>query len=216
MQNNLKTSVIIPVYNSDKYIGRCIRSLLKQTLKKTNYELVIIDDNSKDQSLYEIKKYKSSNIKIIRNKKNLGLPASLNLGIKSCTGSLIVRVDSDDWVHSDFLYILSSFLHINSNLDAVSCDYVLTDSKEKTIEEKNCNKFPIGCGIMFRIQHLLQMGLYDEKFKYAEEEALRKRFLEKYKIMRIPLALYRYRQHKKNRSKNKKWSKNILKDLKNE
>ena len=55
MQNNLKISVIIPVYNSDKYIGRCIRSLLKQTLKKTNYELVIIDDNSKDQSLFEIK-----------------------------------------------------------------------------------------------------------------------------------------------------------------
>ena len=49
---------------------------------------------------------------------------------------------------------------------------------------------------------LLEMDLYDEKFVYAEEEALRKKFLETYSITRIPLSLYRYRQHKKNRSKN--------------
>lgn len=215
MENNLKISVIVPVYNSEKYIGRCIRSLLKQTIKKSNYELIIINDSSKDHSLREIKKYKSSNIKVISNKKNLGLPASLNLGIKNCTGSFVVRVDSDDWVHSDFLYMLSSFLIINQNLDAVACDYVLTNSKEITIEEKNCDKFPIGCGIMFKLQHLLEMGLYDEKFKYAEEEAIRKKFLENYKITRIPLTLYRYRQHKNNRSKNKKMVKKYSESLKN-
>ena len=71
---------------------------------------------------------------------------------------------------------MSTFLSLNKKLDAVACDYTLTDYKENPIEEKNCMNFPIGCGIMFRIQHLLEMGLYDEKFLYAEEEALRKNF----------------------------------------
>lgn len=214
MQSKLKVSVIIPVFNSEKYVGRCIRSLLRQSLNKKNYELIIINDNSNDNSLNEIKKYKYSNIKIINNKKNIGLPASLNVGIRNSTGSLIVRVDSDDWVHIDFLNILSTFLNININIDAVACDYALTDHKEKPIMEKNCEKYPIGCGIMFRLQHLLEMNLYDEKFKFAEEEALRKKFLKNYKITRIPLSLYRYRQHKNNRSKNKTMVKKYSSKLK--
>ncbi len=204
MQDKLKISVIIPVYNSEKYIGRCLRSLFKQNINKKNFEIIVINDFSKDNSIAEIKKYKSSNLKIIHNKKNLGLPASLNVGIKQATGSLIVRVDSDDWVHDEFLNLMSTFLSLNKKIDAVACDYTLTDHKENPIIEKNCMKFPIGCGIMFRIQHLLEMGLYDEKFLYAEEEALRKKFLNAYNITRIPLSLYRYRQHKKNRSKNVK------------
>tara|TARA_B100000427_G_C15447204_1_gene567882 strand:- start:299 stop:949 length:651 start_codon:yes stop_codon:yes gene_type:complete len=204
MQKNFTVSVILPVYNSERYIGRCLRSLNRQSLSKKNYEVVIIDDFSKDNSIAEIKKYSSKNIKLIKNSKNFGLVKSLNLGIKKARGSLIVRVDSDDWVHEDFLNILSTFLFINEDLDAVACDYVLTDNKEKNLKIENCEKKPIGCGIMFRTQHLLDLGLYDEKFKYAEEEALRKIFLKKYKITRIPLNLYRYRQHKNNRSKNLK------------
>ena len=127
---------------------------------------------------------------------------SLNIGIRKAKGSLIVRVDSDDWVHEDFLNIMSTFLFINQDLDAVACDYVLTNENEKNIKVENCEKKPIGCGIMFRTQQLLNLGLYNESFKYAEEEALRKIFLKKHSITRIPLNLYRYRQHKNNRSKN--------------
>ena len=202
MQDKLKISVIIPVYNSEKYIGRCLRSLHKQNINKKIFEIIVINDFSKDNSLIEINKYKSSNVKIFNNKKNLGLPASLNRGIRLATGSLIVRVDSDDWVHEEFLNIMSTFLALNKKIDAVACDYTMTDHMENPIVDKNCVKFPIGCGIMFRLQHLLEMDLYDEKFVYAEEEALRKKFLKTYSITRIPLSLYRYRQHKKNRSKN--------------
>ncbi len=202
MQDKLKISVIIPVYNSEKYIGRCLRSLHKQDINKKNFEIIVINDFSKDNSIDEIKKYKSSNVKIFNNMKNLGLPASLNKGIRLATGSLIVRVDSDDWVHEEFLNIMSTFLALNKKIDAVACDYTMTDYKENPLVDKNCIKFPIGCGIMFRLQHLIEMELYDEKFIYAEEEALRKKFLKTYSITRIPLSLYRYRQHKKNRSKN--------------
>ena len=204
MQKNFLVSVIIPVYNSDKFIGRCLRSLKNQTLNKKNYEIIVVDDCSKDCSLNELKKHKSTNIKLIKNKKNLGLSASLNTGIKAAKGTLVVRVDSDDWVHEDFLNILSTFLFLNKNLDAVSCDYALTDVNEKILRVENCQKKPIACGIMFRIQQLFELGLYDIKFKYAEEVALRKLFLKRFIITRIPLNLYRYRQHKNNRSKNKK------------
>lgn len=216
MQKNFTVSVILPVYNSERYIGRCLRSLNRQSLHYKNYEIVVIDDFSSDSSLKEIKKYKSKNIRLIKNKKNLGLAKSLNIGIKNAKGSLLVRVDSDDWVHEDFLNILSTFLFINHELDAVACDYVLTDEKEKNIKIENCDKKPIGCGIMFRTQQLLDLGLYDEKFQYAEEEALRKIFLKKYKITRIPLNLYRYRQHKANRSKNLKLVKYYSSKLNNE
>ena len=74
MQKNFKVSVIIPIYNSEKYIGRCLRSLKRQSLNKKNYEIVIVDDCSKDNSISEIKKHLDGNIKIIQNKKNLGLP----------------------------------------------------------------------------------------------------------------------------------------------
>ena len=214
MQKNFLVSVVVPVYNSDKYIGRCLRSLKRQSLSKKNYEIVVIDDCSTDYSLKEIKKHKNNQIRIIRNGINLGLPTTLNKGIKEAKGTLIVRVDSDDWVHVDFLNILSTFLFLNKDLDAVSCDYALTDDNEKILKVENCLKKPIGCGIMFRLQQILKLGLYDENFKYAEEEALRKVFLKKYDITRVPLNLYRYRQHKNNRSKNKKLVKFYNKKIK--
>jgi glycosyltransferase involved in cell wall biosynthesis len=204
MQQNFFISVIIPVFNTQKYIGRCLRSLKNQSISKNSYEIIVIDDCSSDFSLNEVKKQKNSNIKIIKNKKNLGLPASLNIGLKACKGSFAVRVDSDDWVQEDFLNIMSTFLYLNKNIDAVSCDYTITDFRENAIEDVNSEKKPIACGIMFRMQHLLDIGLYDEKFKYAEEEALRKKFMKIYKITRIPLSMYRYRQHGTNRSNNKK------------
>ena len=103
-----------------------------------------------------------------------------------------------------FLQILSEFLLRNKYMHAVACDYVLIDEKEKVISRENCLSKPIGCGIMFRMQHLLDINLYDESFIFSEEKALRKEFLKKYSITRIPLSLYHYRQHEKNRTKNKR------------
>lgn len=215
MQENLFISVILPVFNNERFIGRCLRSLTNQSFKKKNYEIIIINDGSTDKTINEITKYKKKNFRIIENKRNLGLVRSLNIAIKEAKGSLIVRVDSDDWVHEDFLNILSTFLFLNKNLDSVACDYTITDSKENNIKVENCLKKPIGCAIMFRSQQILELGLYDEKFEYAEEEAFRKKFLKKYTITRLPISLYRYRKHKSNRSKNIKMIRQFRKKLKN-
>ena len=216
MQKCYLVSAIVPVYNSEKFISKCLSSLNNQSLDKKKFEVIVVDDYSIDSSCRIINKYKNKQITLIKNKKNIGLAASLNRGITVSKGSFVVRVDSDDWVHEDFLYILSKFLLNKKNIDAVACDYTLTNEKEVSISVKNCLKKPIGCGIMFRKKQLLDIGLYDRSFKYAEEEALRKKFLKKYDIIRIPLSLYNYRQHSKNRSKNKIIVKYYQKKLSNE
>ena len=68
--------------------------------------------------------------------------------------------------------------------------------------EKNCLKDPIGCGIIFKSSHLLEIGLYDEEFQLNEEKELRHRFEKKYTISRLELPLYRYRKHGNNMTNN--------------
>ena len=202
MKKQKLISVIIPTYNQEMFIGRCLRSLLDQSLKFEDYELIVINDGSNDKTSELLKLYKNE-IRIINNKKNKGLPFSINRGISEAKGQFVVRVDSDDYVNRDFLYTLHMFLSSNKDMDAVCCDYYLVDDKEKIIERKNSLKHPIGCGILFRIENLIKLGLYDESFLVHEDQDLRLRFLKKYKIYRIEVPLYRYRKHETNITNNK-------------
>tara|TARA_B100000401_G_C52783578_1_gene709552 strand:- start:1084 stop:1728 length:645 start_codon:yes stop_codon:yes gene_type:complete len=210
---DIKISVIVPVYNREKFIGRCLRSLLSQSIGTDSFEIVLVDDGSTD-STKKIYEAFSDEIKIIKHKKNLGLPTALNTGIKNVKGRFLVRVDSDDYVNSEFLQILFLFISENPNYDAVSCDYLLVDDKEQTIKRYDCLKDPIGCGIMFKTDHLIEIGLYNEKFLLHEEKELRLRFEKKYSINRVPLPLYRYRKHASNMTNNKKKFKSKMKMLK--
>ena len=85
----------------------------------------------------------------------------------------------------------------NSSLQ-VSCDYQLVDINGKLLKTVNCENEPIGCGIMFRQEHLIDIGLFDPDQLYNEEKELRKRFEKKYKIVRLPIPLYRYCRHENN------------------
>ncbi len=199
--NKPKVSVIIPTFNQEKYLGRCLRSLMDQSMKRMDYEIIVVNDGSKDKTKFAANLFKEE-IKLINNKKNMGLPYSINKGILSAKGRYVVRVDSDDYVNKEFLNIPYNFLSSNEELDAISCDYLLVDDKEKVIKRENSNKKPIGCGIMFRLEQLLELGLYDNKFLVHEDKDLRYRFLKKFKIYRIPLPLYRYRKHEKNITNN--------------
>ena len=190
-------SVIIPTYNREKYLGRCMRSLLTQSIGKDNFEIIVIDDGSIDDTKKILNAFKED-IKILDNGKNLGLPASLNRGIKECSGKYVVRVDSDDYVNKDFLKILHLFISNNSDFSAVACDYYLVDDDENFVERINCEEKPIGCGIIFEKKDLISIGLYNEKFLINEEKELRERFEKKFSIQRVPLPLYRYRKHNEN------------------
>ena len=99
--NKYKFSIIVPVYNVENYVDKCIKSILNQTYK--NYEVIIINDGSTDNSLNIINKYKNNKkIKIIT-QKNKGLSNARNNGMKMATGDYLLFIDSDDYIEDKLL-----------------------------------------------------------------------------------------------------------------
>lgn len=185
------------VHDEERFIGRAIRSVLNQSIPRHQYEVIVVNDASTDRTPFALELF-SDALRIINNETQLGLPGSLNRGIRAALGKFIVRVDGDDYVSSGYLDLLRMFLEYNNYMDAVACDYLLMDDEENAIMRMNCMEEPIGCGIMFRAAHLVDIGLYDEGFLLHEDQDLRLRFLKKYTIHRLELPLYRYRRHENN------------------
>ena len=123
-------SCILPVYNVDKYIGRCIETILSQTF--SNFELIIIDDGSTDKSgsICESYALKDKRIKIIH-KTNGGVSSARNLGICFARGIWISFIDSDDWVESCFFERMLDASY-NSNADIIQCNYFHNDKEKKS------------------------------------------------------------------------------------
>lgn len=127
---NPKVSIIVPVYNIEKYIGACIDSILRQSYR--NFELILVDDGSTDNSGNLCNKYaqKDNRITLIR-QKNAGVSAARNAGLKIATGQLIAFVDSDDYISTYFLEKM--VLKMNSDsLDVVECAYCEFDDSGNT------------------------------------------------------------------------------------
>ena len=209
-------SVIICAYNHDKWIERCLRSVLNQEIiSKENFEIIFVDDCSEDSTETILKKFeKEENLTFIKNDKNIGLPASINKAMQDSSGRYIVRVDSDDYVQRTFLYHMKIFLDFNRHYQAVCVDYLKVNQNEEVIERKNALEDEIACGVMFRKECLFDIGLYNEKFTMREGHELRKRFEEKFKIGHLELPLYKYRDHPDNRTKDKESLKKYDKKLK--
>ena len=188
------TTVLITAHNVEKYIGRAIRSAINQSADRKSYEIIVINDCSTDRTRFALEIFEDQ-IRLFNNEKRIGLSASLNRGIKKARGQYIVRIDGDDYVHKEFIKILELHLGLNEEMHAIACDYTLVDDNEMVLDHKNCIKDPIACGVMFRIEQIIDIGLYDENFLCREDEDLRLRFLKKYNIERVKLPLYRYRRH---------------------
>ncbi|MCX6532494.1 MAG: glycosyltransferase family A protein [Actinobacteria bacterium] len=190
-------SVIVAAHNQERYISRCLRSLLAQSIAREKFEIVVINDGSTDHTPSVLEEF-ADEIVLITNESNIGLPASLNKAIRRARAPYVVRVDADDYVNNEFLHLLHGFLRENKYMDAVACDYLLVDEQEEVLARNNCLTDPIACGIMFRTEQLIDIGLYDETFLLHEETDLRMRFLKKHTIHRLELPLYRYRRHANN------------------
>lgn len=106
--NNIFISIIIPVFNTEEYLGKCLKSCLMQNIPYDKYEMIIVNDGSTDNSCKIIEKYKKkySNIHII-NQKNMGLSEARNNGLKIAKGKYIWFVDSDDSIDNNSLSILN-------------------------------------------------------------------------------------------------------------
>lgn len=156
MCKSLKISVIMPVYNSEKYVVRTVESVLAQTYD--NYELIIIDDGSTDGTINLLKDRYSTNPKIsIKSIENQGVSNARNVGISLASGDFISFIDSDDYYSSTFLEKMVGI--IEPNCDLIICGYnIVNHFKEKTSISKV--KIEAGC---FDYYHL-----YSKYFYYKE------------------------------------------------
>ena len=135
----IKASVLIANFNNQKYIDECLRSLLNQTYK--NFEIIFHDDDSKDDSIINIKKYK--NVKIIENKKR-GKFGSLNQinafqrAFKLCKGEFIFLLDSDDYFLKDKIKNIIKVFESNSKIKVIyDLPIILEDKKKMLVKKKS-------------------------------------------------------------------------------
>jgi glycosyltransferase involved in cell wall biosynthesis len=194
-------AVVVAAHNQERYIGRCLRSLVAQTFSRDDFEIVVVNDASTDRTEYALGLF-DNEIRLFTHDRKQGLPASLNRAIRGTAAQFVVRVDGDDYVNKDFLAFLHAFLVHNPYMDAVACDYLVMNDREEIIERRSCADHPIACGILFRTEQLIDIGLYDESFLWHEDQDLRIRFLQRHAIHRLELPLYRYRLHDSNMTKN--------------
>lgn len=130
---NNKVSIVMPCYNSEKYISEAIDSILQQTY--ANWELIIVDDGSTDGSKNIINKFKQRDerIKVLLNKENKGVSAARNLGIRNCSGQYIAFLDSDDIARAKRLETEVRFLETNKKYGAVGSQVQVIDLESHII-----------------------------------------------------------------------------------
>ena len=126
-----KFSIIIPVYNVEKYLKKCLDSVFNQTYK--DYEVIVVNDGTKDNSMDIVKDY---DVKVI-NQKNQGLSAARNAGVKKATGEYLIFLDSDDYWEKDLLKELSKSLKNNPDLIRFQINEVYEDGKTISYPEES-------------------------------------------------------------------------------
>ncbi len=147
----MKCSVIIPVYNTEKYLEKCIDSLINQTLD--SIEIILVNDASPDRSIDIIRKYEKAhkNIVVIDSKQNKRQGGARNLGINIAKGEYIAFVDSDDWV-CETMYEKLYNTAKTENADIVDCDY--SSATETKIVKQYTSKSLLDVGVMDKEKYI--------------------------------------------------------------
>ena len=200
---NKPISVIMPVYNGEIYLEDAIKSILNQTLQ--NFEFIIINDGSKDNSLEIIEKYASVDDRIIViNRENRGLVATLNEGINVSRGKYIARMDQDDICLPHRFAKQLKFLENNPEI-SICGSWIETFGDEKhvwklPIKHDNIkaklilNSAIVHPAVMLR-KTVFDKFLYEEEYNKAEDYALWVKIIDSFKFYNIPEVLLKYRIH---------------------
>ena len=205
----LDLSIIVPVYNMEKYLHKCIDSLINQKAVEYTYEIICINDGSTDSSLNILKEYKKKNNELIKiiNIENGGVSNARNVGMKNSLGKLITFVDSDDWV-DDNLVKLSVENMKDKNVDLIVFDSFYVNDKEilhqEHVDGTIFNTENHACGKVFRreivekydIQFPIDLTIGEDMvftFSYIS-------VMDSFK--HIKKGIYYYRQDRQNSSMN--------------
>lgn len=201
-------SVIMPAYNTEKYIGTAIESILQQTFE--DFEFIIIDDASTDHTYDIICHYHDKRIIRIRNEKNLGVAACINKGILIAHSEFIARMDSDDISKPERFQKQMEFMNANSNLGISGTHMETIDKNGKVIKEhrKKIGNEAIKVNLFFGHTSLAHPSIimrrkimdmyhlrYDTAFQYAEDYDLYCRCSSFMSLDNYPECLVQYRIH---------------------
>lgn len=212
MEKN-KISVVLPVYNGEKYVGNAIESILKQTYK--NIEIIIVNDSSTDNTMEIIKKYamNDTRISIYSNEVNQKLPKTLNIGFARATGDFLTWTSDDNRYHPMAFSKMAQILDTREDIDLVYTDFSIVDMNGNLIEEIKEEepdeirfKDNIGACFLYRRSLADKVGEYNPDTFLAEDYDF---FIRCYKYGRfyhIPENLYDYGRHDGNLSATKKTS----------
>ena len=212
---NPKVTVLMSVYNGDKYLNEAIDSILGQTFK--DFEFLIVNDGSTDKTGEILKSYNDPRIKMINNEKNIGLTKSLNKGLKLARGEYIARQDADDISMPGRLEKEIEFLEQNKSVGLVGTDYLIINEKGNVVQIVTClngnrelkakllegNQFGHG-SVILRRECIEKVGTYREEFKFAQDYDFCLRIAEVYDVANISEPLYKWRIDSKSISVAKK------------
>ena len=190
-----KISVLMTVFNAENFLKSSIRSIIRQSFLQ--WELIIIDDCSKDNSLNIIKSFKNKKIKVYKLKRHLGRTKALNYGIKKCKGKYIAILDADDVSKKNRLLKQFEFLERNKKFKMASSWYkivykdknseILKPSLSNNIFKKHLLINPIAhSSVMFLRTLAIKLGKYPDKLKYAQDWGLILKFLKHSQIKILP------------------------------
>ncbi|CAM4152977.1 glycosyltransferase family 2 protein [Gillisia hiemivivida] len=197
-------SVILPVFNREEYIIESVESILKQTY--TKIELIIIDDASNDETVKIISQFYDSRIQLIKNKINLGVAASTNLGIRKAKGKYIAKMDSDDIALPTRLETQLTFMEENEDIIVCGSNIEYFGAKKKIIKYKENHKAilvemllrnPFANPTVIIRKEIFDAYLYDESYKYGEDYEFWTRIGWEGKMYNIQEVLLLYRVHSK-------------------
>jgi glycosyltransferase involved in cell wall biosynthesis len=191
-----EVSVILPAYNAENSIERAVRSILNQTFE--NFELILIDDGSDDRTASLINGFGDPRIRILRNRQNLGLTASLNRGLKIATGALIARQDADDYSlperiekqiafsadHPDVALWGTWGREIRGNGRITAMTRATADTSIRW-ESLFYNSF-IHTSVMFRKSVIWEeLGGYDDRVSYCQDYELWSRVMANHRVANL-------------------------------
>lgn len=198
-------SVLMPVYNCRDYLELSLHSILTQSF--TNFELVIINDGSTDETELILSTIKDPRVRIYTSKK-MGITRSLNEGMKVCKGKYIARQDGDDVSHPKRLEIQYKILEENPHYALATCFVEKIDASggmlgiektpisqqtlKNTLEIYNCITHG---SVMVRKDAVLEVGGYRNVFELSQDYDLWLRMIEQFEFSVIPVVLYQYRKN---------------------
>lgn len=200
-----KISVVMPVYNGEKYLKECIDSVLAQTLP--DFEFIIVDDGSTDSTKEIIKSYSDDRIVYIKKNHN-GISEALNLSIRRAIGLYIARMDADDIMYPNRLELQYNYLQTHGDIDILGSGFEWGNGKEEKeyykpgpgyvlreyLDHYNCIGHPT---VMMRKSSLMKLPfLYEQIFDGAEDQKLWiTAITHGLKVYNIPDVVLYYRQH---------------------